>query len=544
MKNIRPFRTLVAIAACLFVAAGAFAAAQQEAGSTVTGQVAPGPWGKYDPAIDITTVGTPVNPNYLGEGNSDADNPWTRAYRDVLGINLSYQWLSDEYDSRVNLMIASGDLPDFFRVNVVQFQQLVDAGLVADMTSAYKDYASADTRMVIEQEGGPTPIAACTFDGKMLAVPWTYLHEGVPMLWVRTDWLEALGADVPKTMQDVFDLSRAFTHDDPDGNGEDDTIGLFMSKALFDAWGLGFFNSFHAYPKAWITDSNGRLVYGSVQPEMRDALEQLQAMYADGQLDAEFIVKDGNKALEMIASGKCGLHYGEFHSVRQPARDNDPNTEFTAIPIPSVNTNDAKAQVADLVYSYWVVKKGYENPEAPIKMMNMWMEYFYFTNDDEIYKTYNQGKAGAGMWQASAIKAYRGYKNVANAKAVNGVLDGTMTLEDLNPEQRGVFSKVNDYLQNGNEAQWRYTKIFGPDASMLVVDHYRQNNLFQENMYYASATETMTRVWSTLEDRIAEAAVNIITGAPIETFDTMVAEWKRLGGDQVTQEVNEWYAGR
>lgn len=40
-----------------------------------------------------------------------------------------------------------------------------------------------------------------------------------------------------------------------------------------------------------------------------------------------------------------------------------------------------------------------------------------------------------------------------------------------------------------------------------------------------------------------EAYVAIVTGAqPIDYFDTFVSEWKRLGGDAIAQEVQEYFA--
>lgn len=38
-----------------------------------------------------------------------------------------------------------------------------------------------------------------------------------------------------------------------------------------------------------------------------------------------------------------------------------------------------------------------------------------------------------------------------------------------------------------------------------------------------------------------EVFVKIILGESIDTFDQFVEDWKKLGGDQITQEVNEWY---
>lgn len=48
-------------------------------------------------------------------------------------------------------------------------------------------------------------------------------------IWIRTDWLEKLGLQPPKTMEDVLTISAAFVEKEPDGNGKKDTFGLGIS---------------------------------------------------------------------------------------------------------------------------------------------------------------------------------------------------------------------------------------------------------------------------------------------------------------------------
>ena len=48
---------------------------------------------------------------------------------------------------------------------------------------------------------------------------------------------------------------------------------------------------------------------------------------------------------------------------------------------------------------------------------------------------------------------------------------------------------------------------------------------------------------ATLDKTELQAYVAIVTGAqPIDYFDTFVSEWKRLGGDAIAQEVQEYFA--
>ena len=52
---------------------------------------------------------------------------------------------------------------------------------------------------------------------------------------VRTDWLANLGLEVPTTPEELLEVARQFTFDDPDGNGKDDKLALFAGRYGF-AW--------------------------------------------------------------------------------------------------------------------------------------------------------------------------------------------------------------------------------------------------------------------------------------------------------------------
>ena len=77
---------------------------------------------------------------------------------------------------------------------------------------------------------------------------------------------------------------------------------------------------------------------------------------------------------------------------------------------------------------------------------------------------------------------------------------------------------------------------------MGVVDQYDKNKQFLMEKFVGAPTPTMVERDATLKKLQNQVFVNIILGEPIETLDKFVKDWKQLGGDQITQEVNEWYA--
>ena len=153
---------------------------------------------------------------------------------------------------------------------------------------------------------------AVSYRGRMMGIPGPSAGlDSYSYFWVRQDWLYNLGLAPPRTTEELLEMARAFTHDDPDGNGQDDTFAMMLDKGLWYR-SEGFFWSFGAYPDAWLEAPGGGLMYGALQPEVKDALAALRHMHADGQLDPEWAVKDGSQGQRGVRAQRRG------HLLRRP----------------------------------------------------------------------------------------------------------------------------------------------------------------------------------------------------------------------------------
>lgn len=498
--------------------------------------------GKYNPPITLTTVGKVLPTIKYAAGDSVDNNPWTRAYESEFGVKVKYMWTVDptQWEQKTNLMIASGDIPDFFLASGVQFKQLADAGLLADLTDAYAK--APDTVKKVLTEGGDQPIKSATINGKLMAIPWTGTpKEGSQMIWVRTDWLRKLNLPEPKTMDDVLKISAAFTTQDPDGNAKADTFGLALDKD-FGAI-TGFLNGFHAYRDIWLKDASGKLVYSSIQPAMKTALQKLQDMAKQKQIDPEFGTKAFAKVAESIVGGKIGLLYSSPYSGLYPLQsgiDKDPTMEWKAFPIVSADGQQPKNQ-ADLgVVGYWVVKKSVKQPEALFKMIDFWIKTFYENKDDEINKKYvNDGNVE--IWQMNSIAVYKAFKNADQRLKVVKALE-TKDTSALTGDDKAVYNNIVKF-QGGDKSAWGWNVIFGKDGSMGVTDTYRKNNQYLANEFITSPLPSMVEKGPALDKMKIELFTKIILGtASIDQFDKFVEDWKKSGGDEITKDVNDWYA--
>ena len=90
---------------------------------------------------------------------------------------------------------------------------------------------------------------------------------------------------------------------------------------------------------------------------------------------------------------------------------------------------------------------------------------------------------------------------------------------------------------------WNYYKFIGPEGSWnTIINDYKANDKLVQSVFFGAHTPGMSTNLSSLDKMQAETYVNIIMGTQeADSFDTFVENWKQLGGDQITTEVNDWY---
>lgn len=265
-------------------------------------------------------------------GEPYEDNRWIKLFKDKLNIDVDYELVTtgDQYSQQLKLMMSSDELPDYFWIgNWSDFQQMAEAGVLADMTDVYDKYASPFLKSLIETEGDSVYMPV-TYNGRMYGLPRTMPStNGYNHLWIRQDWLNNLNLDRPETMEDVLKIARAFKNDDPDGNGQNDTLGMRLDETYMSQKGL--FWGFRAYPDFWITKDDGSIDYGTVQPEIKDGLKFIKTMLDEGLVNPEFITTDRATSQEEIVSGKTGMYYGAHWEHPRVSMDADPNADWVAV---------------------------------------------------------------------------------------------------------------------------------------------------------------------------------------------------------------------
>lgn len=165
---------------------------------------------------------------------ANADNPVLDAIEEATGVRLNViQAAPGDEETKLNTMIASRELPDLFRVdNISDMQQFIEEGMVMPLDDLLAEYGPN----ILAEVGDILPQApANQIDGNtylMLSGSTDYTSN----LNVRVDWLKNLGLEMPTDLDSLYDVLYAFTYDDPDGNGQQDTVGIVMPMAQYMQW--------------------------------------------------------------------------------------------------------------------------------------------------------------------------------------------------------------------------------------------------------------------------------------------------------------------
>lgn len=518
------------------------------ASGTVGGEA--DPLGKYDPPITLSWGISTSAVQQFKNGDTYEDNIWSRRYAEDLGVQLEVAFTADgstdAYRNKLNLLLSSGNLPDIFKGDYQFFKQAVEAGYVADITGVYDQYAG--DFMKDARKNYPDCFDYASIDGKQYGVPQLNdnSQNGI-LLWIRDDWLEKLNLEAPTTIDEMIEVAKAFVENDPDGDGQKNTVGLGLNKNLLTpdyCTLLGFVGAFGVpgfNQNIYYRDEEGKMTFSYIEPGMKEALRVLQKMYAEGLIDPEFSVKDTAALEEDIGSGKIGMAYGMQWGTWLPWNLVWQNEEVTVHPyaIPTQEGYDYKMGVENnAVGDITMINANCENPEALIKMYNLYHSIDNPDMDDETYAIYD------------ADEQYRFSPCIINepqeptyapmlAKALES--GDTASLPNNLVARYNSIKGFEDGSNTGSDAYGLWGQYSLEGSMGIILNKYVPDGALVYGVVGASKPESLINNASVLEKITLQAFTEIITGADIETFDAYVENWLNAGGQQILDDLDELY---
>lgn len=276
--------------------------------------------------------------NYSAHENADTSSGVYALINEKYNVNIvpfttNYLQNAEQF----SMLMASGDIPDvWYDWN---WQTWYEQGLVRTLDmSVYQEYMPyVWEHVVLELDPELTALKQRTVeDGTVIGFP-SYGGTSTPFFRMyRQDWLDALGMEVPVTLEDFKAYVQAVAENDPDGNGADDTYAFYLSV---NNMGPGDVMGAFGLPTdfGYMLDAEGKVVYAPASQQYKEFLRLMAEWYAAGYIAPESATMDTDAARQFFASGKFGSWYTNAfnhdwtyeNSAEYMLRANDADVEFT-----------------------------------------------------------------------------------------------------------------------------------------------------------------------------------------------------------------------
>lgn len=305
--------------------------------------------------------------------------------KDNAKVNLNLVLLPStqaDQDTKINAAAASNSLPDVFMVSRDVWYKLVEAGLVAKVDDLLPlmpvrtqgHYSDADRNKLV------------TLDGSMYGLPDPGALPQTDSLVIRQDWLDKLGLESPKTLDEVLTVLKAFTNDDPDGNGQKDTYGFcayIEGSGLANA-GLGtrFDWVYGAYGVAgvWNLSSADAVALNVRTDNFREATQFIRTMNEEKVIDPDWPTLKKDEFRARWKQGQCGMMHENFAALANKSNYADfdanfPDGQWVAMDAPTGPDGESSmGVVAKTARIYAVSQKAIDEGKGPaIARLLEWM---------------------------------------------------------------------------------------------------------------------------------------------------------------------------
>ena len=248
---------------------------------------------------DITiTIGTPA----IATVTDYDDNHLTNYWRERLGINIEVQLFdTNEYKTQLQLMTSSGErLPDIlvnFALTPIERESYGSQGYFLDLLPYFEEHEltryvdSEAASYLTEAEKATTISAGLSSNGALYAFPFWAVSLADPWsngLLINNTFCEALGMEIPTTLEEYYNYLVAVKEQDPNGNGIADEIPLvgFANSGNGDVI-INLLNAFTYYPNTWngvalCCDDEGNIYVPYQTEEFKEGMKFIAKLYAEG----------------------------------------------------------------------------------------------------------------------------------------------------------------------------------------------------------------------------------------------------------------------
>lgn len=447
-----------------------------------------------------------------------------KEYEKMTGVKVEWiQIPSAEVDEKRNQALASGNLPDMFMRCKIPDKDLLsygEKGVFVRMNELIEEHGpnvSHIFNIYPDVKRGMT-----MYNGSIYSLPsiTEQLSNSIDKkLFINRVWLDKLKMEMPRTIDEFYQVLKAFRENDPNENGKADEIPLSaidiwsIIDGVKGAWGLG--NRGRTIRNFDLDESTGKVRFISSTERFREVLAFLNKLYAEGLLDNEIFATN---SAQLTAKGNMNI-LGSFLHVSSACTGKYEN-DFSGIP---------EALIGPYGDQLWspqkarLMSKGQfamtsANPYPEITMK--WMDYWF--SDD-----------GIRMF-------YMGLEGVTYIKTSEGTYEWTDRIKKgLDTKDNSFFNQIIPYPGGNNPVPVRDPYFRGatsspvPTAASEQLKPFLPNELWSTFNFTTQENERIILLERNILGYVEQMVQWFIAGKePLSNWDQYLSALNEMGLDE------------
>ncbi|NHN34148.1 extracellular solute-binding protein [Paenibacillus agricola] len=460
------------------------------------------------------------------------NNRWTKWINDNGPVEVTFipipRWESVQ---KFNTLFAGGNAPDLIMEYLADYKNELYAkklvmpldDLIEKNSTIYKDLLKKYPNL---DKLGRKP------DGKLYEVG-TVSTRVTPnhAYYIRVDWLKKLNLEIPKTTEDLYKVAKAFTEQDPDGNGKKDTYGMslsFVSGQVLD-------NMFQNV--GWVVE-NGQLVRD--WERLKAVTEFKKRLYDEGIVDKDFLVDTaGAKGEQDWVTGKLGiwganngttkLGYQSYVTLKK----NNPNAEIIPIELPKSPFGQFSSWIGAPARTLGMISATAKDPVAVVKFID-------FMNSEPFVRALNYGIEGvhskAGANGCPQFISDELAKQVTFASDFNMISSSSIYLDKC--------TDFKNTLDPSKPIDQEFSKFIDIAQDAYVSSDRPEPGFTHRSTLPATPADILlieTTTTKPISDLLAKAIVSGPTATVADAIEKAKATWKGAGGEKAEKWYKDWY---
>jgi putative aldouronate transport system substrate-binding protein len=237
-------------------------------------------------------------------------NEFEQLVEKYTNTKLDIQWIPRAaYDEKINVMIASGELPKIVRMNYIPTTlSAMRGGAFWELGPYLKEFKNIGSQ-------DPQYYDNISVDGKVYGIP-NYREIGRGGYFYRKDWFDALGLKEPKSLDDWYNIHKVIGTSDPDKNGKQDQYATMLFKDYNQttqppltriAVQMGGVNRWGV--------KDGKFTPEFMTKEYEDAMKLYRRLYEEKLVNSDFAALDRSELQRLTDNGKVGMYlHGVFRN--------------------------------------------------------------------------------------------------------------------------------------------------------------------------------------------------------------------------------------